>query len=54
VGLLKNPTLETGRSLARKQPSATAAVASLALATFSPLGQKEANGHFFNSPTVTY
>jgi hypothetical protein len=52
-GLLRNPTLEPGRSLTRKRPSATAAVASLAQAAFCPFGQQEADGRFFNTPTGT-
>ena len=53
-GAVENPTLEPDRSLTRKRPSATAAVASLALATFCPFGQQGADRHFFNSPTGTY
>ena len=52
VGLLRNPSLESDRSLTRKRPSTTAAVPSLALAAFCPFGQQEANRRFFNSPSV--
>ncbi len=52
VGLSRNPSLESGRSLTRKRSSTTAAVPSLALAAFCPFGRQEANGRFFNSPVV--
>ena len=53
VGLLRNPTSGRPRSLTRKRPSATAAVASLVLAARSSFGQPQGKKHFFNSPTVT-
>jgi len=52
VGPLKNPALELGRSLARKQPSATAAAASLALLVRSD--NKKPTGHFSTAPVSLF
>jgi hypothetical protein len=52
MGLLRNPTLESGRRLTRKRPSATAAFESLSLATLCRFGQRGAHRCSFNSPSI--